>query len=137
MDPDRAAELARVAAHPQGPQRKLKANENDIFNGTLLLSVQNTFTDTFFTPVETQGEPGAQEIRNERALFVFHRVQHKLTGPFFLEFRCQLDADSTTIGRDFNPEITLSIRDQVEKLIDSATALENLCQCFSGWCAFW
>ncbi|XP_006461841.1 hypothetical protein AGABI2DRAFT_151460 [Agaricus bisporus var. bisporus H97] len=100
VDPDRAAELARVAAHPQGPQRKLKANENDIFN-------------------ETQGEPGAQEIRNERALFVFHRVQHKLT------------------GRDFNPEITLSIRDQVEKLIDSATALENLCQCFSGWCAFW
>lgn len=34
-DPDRAAELARVAAHPQGPSRKLKADENDIFNGTL------------------------------------------------------------------------------------------------------
>lgn len=32
-DPDRAAELARVAAHPQGPTRKLKADENDIFNG--------------------------------------------------------------------------------------------------------
>jgi FKBP12-rapamycin complex-associated protein len=34
-DPDRAAELARVAAHPQGPTRKLKADENDIFNGRL------------------------------------------------------------------------------------------------------
>lgn len=34
VDPDRAAELARVAAHPQGPSRKLKANENDIFNGS-------------------------------------------------------------------------------------------------------
>jgi FKBP12-rapamycin complex-associated protein len=38
VDPDRAAELARVAAHPQGPQRKLKANENDIFNGAHLHS---------------------------------------------------------------------------------------------------
>ncbi|KXN92422.1 Phosphatidylinositol 3-kinase tor2 [Leucoagaricus sp. SymC.cos] len=99
-DPDRAAELARVAAHPQGPSRKLKANEKDIFN-------------------EAQDEPGAQEVRNERALFVFNRVQHKLT------------------GRDFNPEVSLTIHDQVEKLIDQATALENLCQCFSGWCAFW
>ncbi|XP_006461830.1 hypothetical protein AGABI2DRAFT_151451 [Agaricus bisporus var. bisporus H97] len=68
---------------------------------------------------EAQGEPGAQEIRNERALFVFHRVQHKLT------------------GRDFNPEVTLAVRDQVEKLIGQATALENLCQCYSGWCAYW
>jgi len=30
--------------------------------------------------IETQGELGAQEVRNERALFVFNRVQHKLTG---------------------------------------------------------
>ena len=29
----RVAELARVAGHPQGPMRKLKADENDIFNG--------------------------------------------------------------------------------------------------------
>ena len=61
-DPDRAAELARVAAYPQGPNRKLKADENDIFN-------------------ETTNEPGAkQEVRNERALLVYNRVQHKLTG---------------------------------------------------------
>lgn len=32
-DPARAEQLARVAAHPQGPTRKLKADENDIFNG--------------------------------------------------------------------------------------------------------
>lgn len=34
-DPQRAADLARVTAHPQGPNRKLKANENDIFNGRI------------------------------------------------------------------------------------------------------
>ncbi|KAK2463572.1 hypothetical protein APHAL10511_004323 [Amanita phalloides] len=94
-DPDRAAELARVAAHPQGPTRKLKADENDIFNAD------------------------AGEIRNERALFVYNRVQNKLT------------------GRDFNPDVPLSVPAQVDKLIEQATALENLCQCFSGWCAFW
>lgn len=61
-DPERAAELARVAAYPQAPTRKLKADENDIFN-------------------EAIDEPGAkQEVRNERALLVYNRVQHKLTG---------------------------------------------------------
>ena len=32
-DSVRAAELARVTAYPQGPTRKLKADENDILNG--------------------------------------------------------------------------------------------------------
>jgi len=32
LNPVRVAELARVG-HPQGPMRKLKADENDIFNG--------------------------------------------------------------------------------------------------------
>ncbi|EGN96671.1 hypothetical protein SERLA73DRAFT_170096 [Serpula lacrymans var. lacrymans S7.3] len=100
-DPERAVELARVAAYPQGPTRKLRADENDIFN-------------------EAVGEPGVrQEVRNERALLVYNRVQHKLT------------------GRDFNPDVVLSVPAQVDKLILQATSLENLCQCFSGWCAFW
>jgi FKBP12-rapamycin complex-associated protein len=32
-DPGRAAELAKVAAYPQAPTRKLKADESHIFNG--------------------------------------------------------------------------------------------------------
>ncbi|THH04859.1 hypothetical protein EW145_g5218 [Phellinidium pouzarii] len=101
LDSARAEQLARVAGYPQGPTRKVKADENEIFN-------------------ETIGEPGTrQEVRNERALFVYNRVQHKLT------------------GRDFNPEVELIVPAQVEKLISQATSLENLCQCFSGWCAFW
>ncbi|KDQ22311.1 hypothetical protein PLEOSDRAFT_1051426 [Pleurotus ostreatus PC15] len=103
-DPEHAAEVARVAAAaaalPQGPTRKLKADENDIFN-------------------ESIGGLDAQETRNERALAVYNRVQHKLT------------------GADFNPDIALNVQEQVEKLILQATSLENLCQCFSGWCAFW
>ncbi|KAK0489036.1 phosphatidylinositol 3-kinase [Armillaria novae-zelandiae] len=98
---DRVAELVQLAhttAYAQGPKRKLKADENDIFSDGLL---------------------GVQEVRNERALFVYNRVQNKLT------------------GRDFNPDVSLSSIDQVDKLIKQATSLENLCQLFSGWCAFW
>ncbi|KAL5537169.1 TOR1 [Sanghuangporus sanghuang] len=100
-DATRAEQLARVSGHPQGPGRKVKADENEIFN-------------------ENPGEPGPrQEVRDKRALFVYNRVQHKLT------------------GRDFNPDVELTVPQQVEKLIQQATSLENLCQCFSGWCAFW
>ncbi|KAF9525319.1 phosphatidylinositol 3-kinase [Crepidotus variabilis] len=100
INPVRAAEFARVAGHPQAPMRRLKADENDIF--------------------KDEGHPGgAQEVRNERALSVYNRVQNKIT------------------GRDFNPDVVLTVPAQVDKLIEQATALENLCQCFSGWCAFW
>ncbi|KAG5650773.1 hypothetical protein H0H81_011098 [Sphagnurus paluster] len=99
-DVDRSSDLTRAAAHPQAPTRKLKADENDIFN-------------------EAEEQPGVQEVRNQRALSVYNRVQHKLT------------------GRDFNPEVALSVEVQVDRLIEQATAFENLCQCFSGWCAFW
>ncbi|KAI0330958.1 FAT-domain-containing protein [Cubamyces sp. BRFM 1775] len=93
-DNSRQPDLNRAAAYPTAPIRKLKADENDILNE-------------------------AQEVRNERALFVYRRVQDKLT------------------GRDFNPDEVLSVSAQVDKLIIQATSLENLCQCFSGWCAFW
>lgn len=36
-------------------------------------------------------------------------------------------------GRDFNPNVVLTVQAQVDKLILQATSLENLCQCFSGW----
>ena len=31
----------------------------------------------------------------------------------------------------------LSVEQQVDKLIKTATAEENLCQLFLGWCPFW
>ncbi|KAG8766530.1 phosphatidylinositol kinase- protein kinase tor1 [Serendipita sp. 405] len=59
------------------------------------------------------------EWRNAKALEVYQRVQKKLT------------------GRDFNPDEELTVEEQVAKLIKQATALENLCQAFPGWCPFW
>lgn len=59
------------------------------------------------------------ETLNTRAVAVVTRVSNKLT------------------GRDFNPRVTLDVQTQVDKLIQQATSLENLCQCYIGWCAFW
>jgi FKBP12-rapamycin complex-associated protein len=92
-DSSRTSDLSRVNAYVQEPFRRQTADENTILNE-------------------------AQE-RNDRALAVLNRVQHKLT------------------GRDFDPNVVLTAQDQVDKLILQATSLENLCQCFSGWCAFW
>ncbi|KAG0343766.1 phosphatidylinositol kinase- protein kinase tor1 [Podila humilis] len=59
------------------------------------------------------------EQLNQRAVTVLNRITNKLT------------------GRDFNPDQTLDVRSQVEKLILQATSTENLCQCWVGYCAFW
>ncbi|KAL1936471.1 hypothetical protein VTP01DRAFT_605 [Rhizomucor pusillus] len=71
--------------------------------------------------VEAVANENAQgpEMRNSRAVNVVDRVSNKLT------------------GRDFNPNVTLDVPTQVDKLIQQATSLENLCQCYIGWCAFW
>ncbi|CAO3668466.1 unnamed protein product [Umbelopsis vinacea] len=62
---------------------------------------------------------GAPEVLNTRAVDVIHRVSNKLS------------------GKDFLPTQTLDVPTQVDKLIKQATSLENLCQCYVGWCAFW
>jgi len=67
-------------------------------------------------PENKEYEP---EELNERAVAVIGRVQAKLN------------------GRDFNKDETLPVDKQVDRLIRQATSHENLCQCYTGWCAFW
>jgi FKBP12-rapamycin complex-associated protein len=57
------------------------------------------------------------DVRNKRALEVVRRIQNKLN------------------GRDFNPNVSLNVADQVQKLVQEATSLENLCVAFIGWCS--
>lgn len=59
------------------------------------------------------------EIRNARAQLVLKRITDKLTGNDFRRFN-ELDVPS-----------------QVDKLIQQATSVENLCQHYIGWCSFW
>ncbi len=59
------------------------------------------------------------EVQNERAMQVLNRVKEKLT------------------GHDFKPDEELTYIVQVDKLLNEATKLENLCQHYIGWCSFW
>ncbi|CCJ30549.1 unnamed protein product [Pneumocystis jirovecii] len=59
------------------------------------------------------------ELLNQSAINVLNRVSNKLT------------------GRDFKPNQELDVPSQVNRLIQQATSLENLSQCYIGWCSFW
>lgn len=61
----------------------------------------------------------ALEIRNARAALVLKRITDKLT------------------GNDIKRLRGLDIPTQVDKLIQQATSVENLCQHYIGWCSFW
>ncbi len=56
---------------------------------------------------------------NQRAVAAINRVNQKLS------------------GRDFVENTTLNVSDQVTRLIQQATSLDNLCVMFSGWCPYW
>ena len=62
-----------------------------------------------------------------RALEVINRIQAKLTGRDFVS-----SGRTYTLATD-----ELNVEQQVDKLIAEATSVENLCQLFVGWCAFW
>ncbi|CCK68465.1 phosphatidylinositol kinase-related protein kinase TOR1 KNAG_0B00160 [Huiozyma naganishii CBS 8797] len=59
------------------------------------------------------------EIRNARALLVLRRITDKLTGNDISRFK------------------GLEVADQVDKLLQQAMSIENLCQHYVGWCPFW
>ena len=64
------------------------------------------------------GSARAEEL-NGRAVDIIQRIQTKLT------------------GRDFGESTVLGTDEQVDKLIQQATSVENLCQLFIGWCPYW
>ncbi|KAG5306758.1 MTOR kinase, partial [Acromyrmex insinuator] len=65
--------------------------------------------------IENGADNNQPEALNKKALTIITRVRDKLT------------------GRDFSHEETLSVRQQVDLLIQQATNNENLCQCYIGW----
>lgn len=63
-----------------------------------------------------------------RALEVINRIQAKLTGRDFI---------SAGISFSASLDEELNVEQQVAKLISEATSVENQCQLFVGWCAYW
>lgn len=106
-----------------------------------------------------QGDNGnaqEREVQNARALQVLARIKDKLTGKDFTASSNAAAALAIVNGNaPANPpanvngnmpitgEMTLQeagglgVNEQVEKLIEQATKVENLCQHYIGWCSFW
>ncbi|CCE63837.1 hypothetical protein TPHA_0F03570 [Tetrapisispora phaffii CBS 4417] len=59
------------------------------------------------------------QIRNARSMLVLKRITDKLA------------------GNDIPRFTELDVPEQVDKLIQQATSVENLCQHYIGWCPFW
>ena len=59
------------------------------------------------------------EELNKIAQVVLNRINEKLT------------------GTDFNNDIPLEVKEQIDRLINQATLNENLAQSYLGWCPFW
>ncbi|XP_074275847.1 serine/threonine-protein kinase TOR [Silene latifolia] len=86
----------------------------------------------------------ANEVLNERAVMVMARMSNKLTGRDFSTAstvtsasQLTLDSSNPVPGDAREVEHGLSVKLQVQKLIDQATSYENLCQNYVGWCPFW
>eukprot|EP01017_Pseudomicrothorax_dubius_P008321 TRINITY_DN12727_c0_g5_i2.p1 TRINITY_DN12727_c0_g5~~TRINITY_DN12727_c0_g5_i2.p1 ORF type:complete len:329 (-),score=90.43 TRINITY_DN12727_c0_g5_i2:44-1030(-) len=65
---------------------------------------------------EGQRQP---ERLNQKALEVIDRIKKKL------------------VGRDFVETESLSVENQVDRLIKQATSIENISQAYIGWCPYW
>ncbi|KAG2328392.1 hypothetical protein Bca52824_011120 [Brassica carinata] len=83
----------------------------------------------------------ANEVLNERAVVVMARMSHKLRGRDFstsaIPSNPIADHNNLLGGDSHEVEHGLSVKVQVQKLIDQATSHENLCQNYVGWCPFW
>ncbi|KNC98625.1 uncharacterized protein SPPG_06307 [Spizellomyces punctatus DAOM BR117] len=115
--------LSTASPKPDAKPMRQTKMENDILdepvqtrNFPASRKLQRNENDLIANEEDQIGKP---EALNTRALTVINRVSNKLT------------------GRDFKPNQTLDVRNQVHRLILQATSLENLCQCYIGWCAFW
>ena len=74
-----------------------------------------------------------QEELTEKAVTVIRRVMDKLTG---LDFQSQAGRGEALLHAQ-NQIAALDVPEQVDRLIRQATANENLCLSYFGWCPFW
>ena len=109
--------------------------------GTIPHAVRRGNSASLETPEE---EPLQEANLNARALEVINRIQAKLTGTDFmqpptLDIDTSSHSDTTTVRPvlDEADYAIMTVEQQVERLIQEATSVENLCQLFTGWCALW
>jgi FKBP12-rapamycin complex-associated protein len=107
--------LTNVSPINTTSQNRVRRQSNSIL-------IRDNYSDSFSSrpsSLSITTEPTDSELVNQRALLVLKRIKLKLC------------------GRDFSPQIVLDVKSQVDNLIIQATAVENLCQSYIGWCPFW
>lgn len=82
------------------------------------------------------------EALNSGAISVINRVSSKLTGKDFRDmkpgrWKRTIGLDNFNENSSKNEEWPLSVKSQVDRLIEEATSVQNLCQSYVGWCPFW
>jgi FKBP12-rapamycin complex-associated protein len=98
----------RASMYPHG-------RRNSVDAGILQMKLERSSSAS----MDVLHEPSVVSERlNERALKVIRRVDSKLR------------------GRDFG-KAQIPVAEQVDRLVKQATSHENLCQSWTGWCAFW
>lgn len=117
-------------------------NEESSSNRELLQPQRGARERELLQAVNQLGD--ANEVLNERAVAVMARMSNKLTGRDFAATSAsssslQLALDHSTLisGETREADHGLSVKLQVQKLIQQAMSHENLCQNYVGWCPFW
>jgi len=98
------------------PERRISLSQHQHHHPALQYSLPPLGEST---EVDEEVADVVPEELNQRALAVVRRIKDKLT------------------GNDFAQHGNLSVEAQVELLIQESSAVENLCQCYVGWCPFW
>lgn len=101
----------------RGGFNRRRAEENEMLRSELRLGFELIWTVGSLTPLPLAAAADGREVLNEHAVKVIKRIEDKLT------------------GTDFKAGQVLKTPEQVARLIEQAQSLENLCQCFIGWCA--
>jgi FKBP12-rapamycin complex-associated protein len=99
--------------HPQQPQQNLPFED---------FSLAKRLTKDESSRLEEESVNRGDNVVHSGALNALNRVASKLT------------------GRDYRSRLhnqVASVPEQVDLLITEATSVENLCQAYVGWCAFW
>ncbi|MCD7451125.1 hypothetical protein HAX54_009737 [Datura stramonium] len=111
-----------------------------VVNSEVTLQVESFFSHK--GAVNQLGD--ANEVLNERAVAVMARMSNKLTGRDFAttsacssSLQHALDHSTLISGETREADHGLSVKLQVQKLIQQAMSHENLCQNYVGWCPFW
>jgi FKBP12-rapamycin complex-associated protein len=128
---DEGQELEREQDQPSVPGQKAEkkgrgrasmyphGRRNSVDPGMMLKMTNKLENREMASNTDDVAEPSVvSEKLNERALKVIRRVDSKLR------------------GRDFG-NTQIPVAEQVDRLVKQATSHENLCQGWTGWCAFW